>query len=311
MGSHADCIVNFHRPESLTLAEGSGSATGTCPTNDFLDFAILNSSVGFTTQICVDYDTDVGGEMTTLHMTIQPMCKVQDEDAQRWLICSWLRDASSPLCMARPDVECCSYVNNFISPPLESSAALSCQEYVEGDCNTFYGYNREEKGDATGIQQYALELVSCDGAVPPNPTCSRGLTGADSRKALETAAVGVGSGFVGIGMLILAAALYMRRRRLADQDQRAGLGGWGGGSYYDEAPITEQSPLVEEMYAQANASLGRLTPVTPRSKLAAQRSLLFGKSTSSIAAGGGYGSGADGDDDRRPLMASEVTSLLQ
>ena len=257
--------------------EGSGSATGTCPTGGFLDYAILNSSVGFTTQICVDYDTDVGGEMTTLHMTIQPMCKVKDDDAQRWLICSWLRDPSSPLCMARPDVECCSYVNGFISPPLEAATELSCQEYVEGDCNTFYGYNREDKGDASGIQQYALELVHCFGDVPPNPTCSRGLTGADTR--LQEAAVGAGSGFAGIGMLVLAAALYMRRRRLADEDERWATA--NGAFSRGGAPTSEEhSPLVETGSAPASSHLLR------RSDRLSPKSLAFGR---------GYGSGLEGE----------------
>jgi len=174
---YADCRVNFHKPESLSLK-------GTCPTGGFLDFAILNSSVGYTTQICVDHDTDVGGEMTTLHMTIQPKCNVEDDDAQRWIICSWLRDATSSMCNSdwTEPTECCTYVDTFFSPPLEAAEGLSCQEYVEGDCNTFYGYSRGDKGDAAGIQKYALELVQCFGDAPPIPTrdpqsvCARGST---------------------------------------------------------------------------------------------------------------------------------------
>jgi len=125
--------------------------------------------VGFATQICTAHTTAVSGTDTTLHMTIQPRCKVNDNDPQGWLICSWKRDPQSPLCAARPEVdgygECCQYINAFIAPPLDvTNPELSCQEYVEGDCNTFYGYSGAGKGDATAIEEYAIELVSCSGA---------------------------------------------------------------------------------------------------------------------------------------------------
>jgi hypothetical protein len=250
VGSHADCRVNFHAPGSLDTSSGAG----VCPTNDHLDFAILNSSVGFTTQICVDYDTDVGGELTSLHMTIQPMCKVKDEDPQRWTICSWLRDDSAPLCMARPDIECCAYINTFISPPLPAASTLSCQEYVEGDCNMFYGYNRADKGDAAGVQTYALELISCEGSIPPNPTCAHGLT-ADRSIFGNIGAGSLTAGYLGFGLLLVAAAMAIRRQRLMREDEdeyyEGVAGNDGRDGNYDtvsrlpsEAPSDETEPLM-------------------------------------------------------------------
>jgi hypothetical protein len=232
-GDHADCRVNFHQVDDLVTV--GGSATGVCPTAAHLDHAILNSSVGFTSQICVDHDTDVGGLLTSLHMTIQPICKVNDNDAQKWLVCSWLRDPDSPLCQARPDVECCAYVNSFISPPKPMSSTLSCQEYYEGDCNKFYGYQvpaNSEKGISSLIQEYALELVGCDGVVPPNPTCQRGRLQAGSPVVEE--AVAGGLGLIGGGMLVLAAAMFLRRGRLGGSERT---------EYEVDAP-DETSPLV-------------------------------------------------------------------
>ena len=53
--------------------------------------------------------------------------------------------------------------------PLEQS--LSCQVYAEGDCHTFYGYNKGTPGLKAGIQQYTVKLGSCIGAVPAVSGC--------------------------------------------------------------------------------------------------------------------------------------------
>ena len=56
-----------------------------------MDSVYLNSSLGFAKQKCASHTTRASdrGDLATLHMTIQPKCKVNENDAQKWIICSY------------------------------------------------------------------------------------------------------------------------------------------------------------------------------------------------------------------------------
>ena len=240
---YADCMVHLHKPTALART-GGDTAPGTCPTDQSLDSFYLNASVGFAKQICVSHPTAVSdrGNMTTLHMTIQPKCKINDNDRQKWIICSYFYDASSQLCDAREKMglpaECCGYINHFISPPLPTSFELSCQEYYEGDCHTFYGYSGAAKGNADQIQTYALELQQCTGTAPPNPQCQRGLEGTNPHAAKEDVALFGTTGLTGVGLLLVALAMYMRRQRTLTLDREL------------LEKVQESTPLVHDDTAQ-------------------------------------------------------------
>eukprot|EP00039_Didymoeca_costata_P018624 m.334261 g.334261 ORF g.334261 m.334261 type:complete len:647 (-) comp17321_c0_seq1:72-2012(-) len=208
-------------------------SNGVCSNATRQDYVILNASVGFTRQICVSFDTNVGSAPTTLHLTLQPRCKLSPGDPQGWTICSYLEDPAAILCQARAasgqSTECCNYVNSFIAPPLVDDNQLACQEYFEGECNTAYGYSGSTKGVTSDIQRFSFELVSCEGAIPPNPQCQ-----AQTFDSVATVGDFGTVSFVGFGMLLLSLAMYLRRKRLLNEPTKASF-----------APVEEASPLLD------------------------------------------------------------------
>jgi hypothetical protein len=140
-------------------------------------------------------------------MTIQPVCKVRESDPQRWTICSWQPDPDSLLCTATGQ-QCCNYVVDYISVPDVDRLNVACQEYVEGQCNQYFGFHEA----SNSAQRYGVELIECVGAVPPNPQCANNLQAQAGWLSAEKEGVFLVT--VGLGMVALAAAIAIRRRRL-------------------------------------------------------------------------------------------------
>lgn len=148
-------------------------------------------------------------------------------------ICSWRPEPSSSDC-GSIDQQCCGRITdtNIVDffPENHDLGLLACQEYVSRDdwdaangevgndatpCNRFYGWN------GTHPQEYALELLQCQGGVPADPTCSTqrtfGRIVADDATSIPTASDVPWAMFVmgaGIGSILVGAALRFRRHRL-------------------------------------------------------------------------------------------------
>ena len=103
-----------------------------------------------------------------------------------------------------------------------------------------------------------LPNLCLTGEVPPNPTCQRGLS-SEGRFSATAVAAGSFAFLVGAGMLMLATAMYLRRRRL----QR----GYSYDGTNDSLP-EEDTPLIEDRAAAArpgadSAGTGRSPAASP------------------------------------------------
>ena len=194
------------------------SETATCasPDESPVSSQTLSTSAGFTSQTCGVFtvsDATQSSEQidTDFYMTIMPVCKVNPDDPDKWTVCSWQPNPTSILCNAL-NLDCCDHVTDYISPPLDWSSELSCQEYVASDdagshgtnCHHVYGYSG-------GLpQKYTLDFRSCSGTVPPISNCA-GL--ATDESSSNPANVGRTSfELLGVGFVVLAVALAIRRR---------------------------------------------------------------------------------------------------
>lgn len=196
------CQVGLHAPSAHR-------PDGRCLTQP-LDHVHMNASVGFSTQICTEYTTPYGGNVTTLYMTIQPTCRASANAPQRWRICSYQPD---PLACTGGQ-QCCQYVGKYVQEwytDIGDRSLLSCQDYYPGDCNRFYGWS------GTHPQEYALELVDCFGDIPPDPFCPSfsGIDSGYSTSANQGIWWAAFAGGVGVGLLLIGAAIRSRRSRLA------------------------------------------------------------------------------------------------
>lgn len=198
-------------------------ASRTC-SSEAIETIALNASVGFITQTCNARDTDASGVFNTLYVTIQPVCKANDADPQRWTICSWQPDEQSPICDIS-GLECCKLVSEYAPPDLASNPDMACQEYVEGDCDTLYGF------DGVAAVEYAIKLTQCFGDAPADPLCRQGSgLAVDRDDSLAQHTLSIGS--LGAGIVLLSLALYIRRTR-----RQAAL--------FELLPETEGTPLLE------------------------------------------------------------------
>jgi len=219
----AICQINMHPTNSIT--------DGQC-TSQTLDFVRLNASVGFNNQLCTEYTTTAShdGADTVLYMTIQPLCKDDEDGPQHWSVCSWQPDESSSFC-SQADQQCCDrivpYIDSFIPQDVDRSL-LACQDYISvadvnaglddgtSTCQFFYGWN------GTHPQTYAFELLQCSGGVPSDPDCNQNsasggllnqLLSSDSTNN-TTSVFMLASVGVGCGLLLFGIALRLRRNRL-------------------------------------------------------------------------------------------------
>ena len=223
--AHAVCEVRLHKSKNFKQGKCSGEP---------IETLYPNASVGFASQICHTHKTPASGANTTLHITVQPVCKETPESEQVYRVCSWQPNALDRKCNAIPSHarQCCDNVAEKIVPPGGRVKNVGCQEYREGDCARFYGFN------GTHAQSYRLEFVNCYGQIPQPFQCSgagagrkatpasknggrpglaQPATGARADAGHLTAATG-SIGLAGLGLIIIAAALRFRRKRAAQID---------------------------------------------------------------------------------------------
>ena len=122
-------------------------------------------------------------------------------------------------------------------PPQPQRGLTRGCRYYEGDCHTFYGYSGTTKGQVGKIQRYGLELGKCTGVVPPDPQCQRGLAGAKPAGRKDGVVYFGTTGLTGIGLLLVALAMFLRRRRTMLLDERLAL---------KSGEIGESQPLSED-----------------------------------------------------------------
>ena len=208
---YAQCEVRLHKEDHFAR----GVCAGT-PAQSMYP----NISVGFSNQICHSEDSEVSGASSTIHMTVQPVCKQTPTSEQKYRVCSWQPNAFDSKCsaLASKGRNCCDSVAEKLLPPLTLSTTPGCHEYSEGDCAQFYGFN------GTHPQLYRLEFVGCAGEIPEPLGCSSSTNGITERGSLaaaagiaaEKAAVKMSTwsvGLAGLGLIVIAVALRFKRHR--------------------------------------------------------------------------------------------------
>lgn len=205
----------------------------------------LSTSAGFTAQDCSVFTVSDDGVDTVFYMTIMPVCKVTPSDPDKWTVCSWQPNPTSILCSAL-NLQCCDHVTDYISPPLDWSSDLSCQEYVASDdagvdgtnCNHVYGYSG-------GIpQKYTLDFRACEGTIPPISNCG-GLAADESVSEPVAAAGTVSLELLGAGFVVLAVALAIRRRN------------------HQASPMAAKTASHYEHYGSSSSEVGAWTKAEP------------------------------------------------
>eukprot|EP00039_Didymoeca_costata_P024248 m.9747 g.9747 ORF g.9747 m.9747 type:complete len:501 (-) comp4126_c0_seq1:70-1572(-) len=192
---------------SCVLRLYGGLSPGVCP-GTFSQDVEADVSVGFGTQICTSFTTNVSGSNTFLHITVQPQCGGSGSEIYR--VCSFEPDFSDARCNAIPPTGrlCCAPVEGFISPPLPTSPSLSCQDYEIGTCQPFFGFNGVDP------QEYHLSLESCS---QPFPSVACAL---HAQQTVKTTGDGqdivVLGSMLGAIFLLLGVAVKLYRERIQE-----------------------------------------------------------------------------------------------
>eukprot|EP00039_Didymoeca_costata_P000452 m.45586 g.45586 ORF g.45586 m.45586 type:complete len:467 (+) comp10270_c0_seq2:98-1498(+) len=215
--NNADC--------ELRIRATTGSHGDTCIlTSNFESFSV-KSSVGFVDQTCGTHSTSLTGFDTSVHVTVQPACKLAITDPQRWTVCSWFPDETNNVCKSI-NTSCCDFIVEKVHPPIPKDLNVSCNDYAEGDCFQLYGF------DGATPQRYEVELVRCLGDIPRNPQCQISPFMANSETNTNKSKVVLESFLlVAAAFVFLVGSAYLRHRRLR-RDGRA----------YDA--VLESTPLV-------------------------------------------------------------------
>lgn len=199
----ASCRVDLHDASDGQCTGKKGEAV------------LLNSSVGFTTQVCTTHQSSVSGFASTLYLTIQPATCDADGKDPIWRVCSWQPEPS--LCN---DLTCCNPVDEYFDPvAFPGLMDSSCQEFREGDCAIFVGYN------GSTPQMFSMELVRCNGAMPVDPGCQAAKRKAalvaekevTIRHDAENASARIALLVLGVGVMLLSLAMTLRRKRITEQ----------------------------------------------------------------------------------------------
>ena len=208
----AYCRVDLYPTEQFESGGGCAGAK--------LDMVYMNASVGVSSQKCTAQTSSTAvenGVDVTLFMTIQPAKCPEEGQPTVWRVCSWQPDAS----FCGNDIDCCNYVGDSLDAEKHGELVEeSCQDFEEGDCNQFLGF------DGEGPQLFAMELVRCNGETPVDPSCKPNV--GELRQNYKEA---VGSDFgkrfrlgweygMGWGAVLLSISMYLRRKRLQGGQQQ-------------------------------------------------------------------------------------------
>lgn len=246
----------------LFMTATSDTATCSSPAESLLDSKTLSTSAGFTSQTCGVFTVSNDDVATDFYMTIMPVCKVNPSDPDKWTVCSWQPNPTSILCNAL-NLDCCDHVTDYISPPLDWSSELSCQEYVASNdagshgtnCHHVYGYSGGYP------QRYTLDFRSCSGTVPPISNCAGLAIDESSSKPVNLGKTSFE--LLGVGFVVLAVALAIRRRN-------------------HQASAAESSAAHHEHYGSNNGDVGAWTKAEP------ERESLSGVQDDGISEDEGY-----------------------
>ena len=213
----AYCRVDLHPIDQFDQSETGCSGAK-------LDMVYMNASVGVSSQKCTEQKVTTAfnnGVEVTLFMTIQPAQCPEEGVPAVWRVCSWQPDAS----FCGSGVDCCNYVGDSLDAEKHGDLrGLSCQDFEEGDCNQFLGF------DGEGPQLFAMELVRCNGETPVDPSCKQHNVGelrlsnpkmstklAKSGGVARSAGWSSAAALMGCGAVLLSVSLFLRRKRMHAQ----------------------------------------------------------------------------------------------
>lgn len=118
-------MLHFLADCELRIRATTGSHGDTCIlTSNFESFSV-KSSVGFVDQTCGTHSTSLTGFDTSVHVTVQPACKLAITDPQRWTVCSWFPDETNNVCKSI-NTSCCDFIVEKVHPPIPKDLNVSC-----------------------------------------------------------------------------------------------------------------------------------------------------------------------------------------
>lgn len=227
-------------------------------------FRYMNASVGVSSQICTAHDATTAitdGVDVTLFMTIQPAKCPENGKATVWRVCSWQPDVS----FCGEDIDCCNYVGDSLDAEKHGHLVEeSCQDFEEGDCNQFLGF------DGEGPQLFAVKLQRCNGETPVDPSCKQN-TGELRLSDTKLANSGAGrsatphangwsaaAALVGCGAVLLSVSMYLRRKRLAHQSPQDQYAAYQNFRSPASREPSERSPIWKAEMSCASLDAARL-----------------------------------------------------
>lgn len=237
----AACRIDFHEHSTIN----SGCQEGVLDTI-YIDASVGVNDLGETE--CKEQDMMVSGSKTKLYVTIQAAGCQQAGEEPLWRVCSW---QPADIC---GDLSCC----NSVGESFESDSPYrekSCQDLETGDCMEFLGF------DGNSPQLFAIELVSCTGNLPVDPSCqqntgallaSAGTDGASSHVRTQNVSIGI----LSAGVLFIVLGFTMRRKR-----QQLTRG-------YAKVEVTQKEPSERSpLWKEAASVVGLYANDTPLSTL--------------------------------------------
>eukprot|EP00039_Didymoeca_costata_P006922 m.94623 g.94623 ORF g.94623 m.94623 type:complete len:276 (-) comp13454_c0_seq2:2008-2835(-) len=193
-GALGQCTINLFDSHSQT-----------CDNSNFEPVQV-GVSLDYFTQVCTSQNLSLTD--TSIHFTLQPLCKMSPLDVQVWRLCSWLPDPNSAHCLKLPPEarNCCNPIDRSMVPAAKDHTMniLSCQDFHGNECRPVYGFN------GSTVHQFYASLNDCkvnldtERCQPPTDLSGLQTTNSKSgRRVLKALAVGfLGALFVFVAVLV-------------------------------------------------------------------------------------------------------------